>query len=565
MSNWTEGKLTKLTIEQKQELTPQSTITLLERLNKTDADEKFAKRLISYYYKLDNNETGSKVVNTSAPAHKVEGLLLSKSPRKLGEKHYEAENLYILILKTVDYPETQDKEENICAAGKLYKGQVIEAQQWTKKDATETMFEESHVGSTFTFEGQFGSYLGKVQFSIWDYDDSGSESYEFVSAAENWDMSQFRKNATNLLDADDEKYQPQLLAVTITTVTIGSIWQDGGFVEQEFPYFQLNAKSKDNENINLALTYSPSWPGLRGVYGMDTPPKEFEDIFIEAMDEDYPHVYAQSMLEDMEVLVGFTLNTVKPFNDNYTIYGNLFSINNFVNVEMVQPELETFFDQEKMETVDILSDGFVADTWVKMLEVFNTQKKPFTVELLIKEAELDSMQATNAQELCDHFTEKGVLTHINNKYGFTDHFDADKTEKRGKLIAAFVKDARKNTAVQISKRAGIDKAPGKVLLNEMLMDGMITQPQSGRYATIEDGADAIPVEPKTAKPTPVKAAPKKDNELGKQITSVVKSFGGNFETAQLVEMVKGAYEVETGNKVSVNDNTLKQLIEAEKN
>ena len=488
------------------------------------------------------------------PQHKIKGILLSKTPRTMGGKHYEAENLYIKILDNVQYPETQDRDGEICPAGMLPRGKIIEAQQWLKKSDNETLFSEENVNKVHIFSGQIQSYKGKVQYNVWSFE-TLEEEYE------NEFLSQSRINATDLLDDDEAKYQAFSIAMKITTVTQASIWKDGARTEVEFPYFQLNGISLDNEAIQVALTYSPAHIGERSTYGLNIPPIAFRDIFEEAQDEEFPMVYIQSMLEDLNIVAGFTLNQVKPYSDIYTLYGNLFSIAEFENVDLISTHVEDYFGEDpnvvdengdiqtdnQMTEAQFLSDGSIAEVWTFVNDYMKADPKtPLKAELLLKVVKDEGLVWEQLDEILDYFIKTGYLIHVSGKYGLSSVFKKDIDSKKENLMAAFVDDERKNTLAQLAKRADLHKDMAKELLNDLVMDGVIIRPTQGKYKKLDEVETDVQV-PKNA-------------ELLTAIKTVVETFGTAFDIKQLVEMVKGQYTASTEKEVTLDDSSLTKLI-----
>lgn len=514
--SWTMTRLNALAKTENLNLSDKSNKELLDRLQKDKASDTVALRLAKYYHKKDNNEAGGSVTSTT-PQYSIKGVLLSRQARVLGGKLYNAENLYIFMTKATEYPQTQDRDAVECPAGTMDYGTIIEAQSWLKKTALTPLLPEDVLGKEITFTGSWGSYKGKPQFSVWGYDDEDIKEYDVVKGKT---LNQARKDPYFILDNEELKYTPMVVQVIIKSVTVASLWEDGDQVEQDSPFFQLNCEAVGHENIKLSLTWSPASEGDKCLLGLDEVPLDFSQIFIDAEEEEDFYAYAEAMLEGEKVLVGFTLNSVKPYPETYVLYGNLWGIYNFSPVDVVQTTLDENFgdqtvqvdekgtpivvDDTNMPWSEIMKDGHSAETWKYIQQVLENGKRKSIKQI-----------------------EKGVST-----LGGSD------------------------TQLSLIKE----------MLQDALREVLIIQPKRNYYRlVIEDDPMGGPSEPITEVVAPPTEAPAKTLNVagvGKFIQGVINIFGADFGVEQLSELVKAQYKSEEKADFPLPDKQLKDQINA---
>ena len=204
--SWTVKRLNQLIKTENLDLSENSVKQLLDRVTKDKANDIVAIRLAKYYHKKDNNESGGSVTST-VPQFSITGHMIGRVPRVLSGKLYEAENVYIMLTKETDYPQTQDRDGVVAPEGKLPYVSIISAQSWLKKQSLNALLPEDTLGKEIVFKGSWGSYQGKVQFSIWGYDDSNIKEYDSIAGLP---INNAAKDPFYILDDESLKYQPLL-------------------------------------------------------------------------------------------------------------------------------------------------------------------------------------------------------------------------------------------------------------------------------------------------------------------------------------------------------------------
>ena len=418
---WNKPKLTKLLKDNEISLSDVSLNELLAKVEGKDTVNKIVLRFANYFIKRENNETGGKIAYQQSETFTIRACIISKLPRNMGGKYYEAENVYLFLTEPANYPETQDRNGNILPEGTLEIGSLIEAQAWTWKKHLSKPVLDDYTGKVLTFKGSYQCYKGEkmnnplLQFSIMEIDDSNEEEFEKV--VKGGFINSVSADPFFLIENKDVLYKPYLLPIVVTTVGMGQSWSvdEGKFVDLEFPAFKLYGLAHDKDNVKVSLNYTPPHEGEKDTYGLDYVPFEYSWVFNEAKDEEFPYAFAESMLEGEVVLAGFSLSSVKPFKDEYTIYGNLFGLYKFGRVK------QTKIDDYELEESAIISEITTGD---------------------------------NMEE-----------------------------QQNIELILSNFKDEDKfNTVAQLTKRTGLEKKLVKALFEKMLIEVYIFQSTRGKYS-----------------------------------------------------------------------------------
>ena len=527
-SKWTQTEVKKFCKTNGFELSKESIEELTKKLKSRNANDKFAKKLGSYYHKKDNNEEGGKVTATQS-TESITGVVLSKTPRRIG-KLYEAENIYLFVTKPKGYPETTDRDGNVCPAGRLEFGTILELQSWTPKKNLNKNFDDQIVGKELTFNGKFGSYKGGLQFNTFKADDSEMKDYEDTIKGE--PINKAALTLDDLLDADEKQYKPVLAPVTVTSISGGHIWEDGEQIDQDFPYFTINGHMPGRENIRVQLTFQAASEGEKDTLGLEWLPLDHRQDHEDAKEEDDPFFYLEAMLEQMTILAGFVFNQTKPYDDNYTVYGDLFGTYDFVNTKTQQTKFDEAFIPDDEEDLDLdLEDDDL-------------------------ELDLDDDLEEGELGFINLFDYANPVNGPDDEQTLRDFFSDGLYAELGAIIVPMMKEITnlKSMARAIKEiPAGVGELKETIKFLHKL--GYIVQVSKGEFILLDyaggDGKKA---------PVPVDEEGEVTKDLQNWMKATAEEFVGVFDIDQIVELVKANHVESEGGTLELPDTQIKSIL-----